>query len=303
VRQHSQLVFWLRHHWIIPAQVEGWEVEIRRDDAVWTQLAASTPGGLHVWAGAFDDGVRPDWRGDPHWCCSELTDEVTRRDTLILALREARVAGARMVVFPELTVPRALWGDVADEMCTLGGFVLVVPGSFHEANEGVNHNVTCALDGGGTVLFEHTKLLAMRTTNAAGDPLIEAITTGDRITLLETPLGLLAIAVCRDFCEGTPPGAGIWSAIAPGLVLVPSMSGRSTLGAHERRAAELYREHATRTAIAIQPERDEEWREEGGHCVAVWQGKGDPVRLTGAGQRVIGVGHALWATSRAVPTH
>lgn len=263
-RQPNQLQHWMRRHWVFPTEHHGITIHVRssRDCVSFhAKLAkALESGDMRVHLGGFDDGVVPKWiTPHPRYGCATLSDEESRWASIRKILQRAASEEAHVLLLPELTITPALRTRLADWLARNPDhpFQIVVPGSFHEEVAGVRRNVAVALDRFGDEILRHHKLCPMRVMAGGGDVpegVLEDIEGASRIELVSTPLGLLALGICLDFCEEGGAFADLWQRIGPGVVLVPSMSGKATFGAHQRRAHSLHRAHATVSAVAIQPE-------------------------------------------------
>lgn len=253
VRQPNHAHHWVRHHWVCPERVHGIDVEIARSSAILDEALSADD--LGVLTAAFEDGVLPVRRDDeaPAWASDDLTDPALRADAVRAALAAAEIAQAKIVVFPELTVSPSVLPEVSAFLAdTQGPIALVVPGSYHRVVDGVRRNEAVLLDRYGEVVLVHHKLQPMRNL-PDGEEILEDIAHADGVTLLPTSRGLLAIAICLDFCEVDGPMSALWNTIGPGLVLVPSMSNDRTMRAHEARAKQLLASHGTTTVVANQP--------------------------------------------------
>jgi predicted amidohydrolase len=242
----------LRHHWIIPARIEGIKISIKSASAIQTILCAPFEADeLSVLVCAFPDGVTPKWlplQGNA-WISEELTDPETRWASALGAIKEAARQGAHIVVLPELSISPILrrriseWlDDEADHP-----FLLVLPGSFHEEKEGKVYNTAALFGRSGKEILSHKKL----TTFSDKDKR-EGTQTGDSIELLDTPLGLIGIPICLDFCQEGSPFNRIWLEIGPEWLLVPAFGGGGSIHGHRRRAESLQRAHGTVSAVANQ---------------------------------------------------
>ena len=257
-RQAHQPEYWLRRHQVVPADHRGIAVTITELPAhLWNGLQADR---MLFAAGGFTDGVHPDWSAPPEALgCSCLKDPVVRRESVERALDLARRRGAKIVVLPELTVDHTVRKALSAWLrAETHSFELVVAGSFYEERKARDDgaygrsSVARVLDRWGEVVLEHVKLRPMRTMDD-GVPIDEGIDGGCSLALLRAPFGLLAVAICLDFCEtGAVAVSDLWKWVGPALVLVPSMGSDSTNDAHERRARELAVEHATVTIVASQ---------------------------------------------------
>lgn len=261
-RQARHVEYWMRHYQVVPAAHRSLEISIRRAPApLWKALAApATP----FAAGGFLDGVHPDWTCTSPYRCRALADPGLRWESVKAALEEAAGRGARIVVLPELTVDPPVRLQVRAWLRSRRDhpFALVVAGSFHEplpgGGAGEGRSVAYAFDAWGDVVTTHVKLRPMATMEGK-DPLDEDLVPGKKVELVRAPFGLLALAICLDFCEIAGAAvADVWTLIGPALVLVPSMGGASTNHAHGDRARPLVLQHATITIVASQHPKEAE---------------------------------------------
>lgn len=103
-------------------------------------------------------------------------------------------------------------------------------------------NRALLVDGKGNALCEHLKLVQFGALEAW----LEAIHLGDEITVLVTPIGTVAIAICKDFCDDH--AGQIWQQLQCEWLLVPAY-GRGS-AAHERAAKQICRMAGTFTVLA-----------------------------------------------------
>jgi len=249
----GHLQSWLRHHWIVPARISGIEIRFRSaPDCI--HKATRVPledGELKVYVGSFPDRVEPLWLDDDptKWSTRELTDPWTRWSNVLHGLEEALAARAAIVVLPELTICPGLRRKVRDWLDDRPdhSFVLILPGSFHEEIDGKVFNIAELFNRFGNPVLHHRKLTRFGTRAKQ-----EGITTGSRIELLDTPVGLISIPICLDFCEEGEPFSFFWGRIGAEWLLVPAFGVASSIAAHLRRANELFRKHGTVSVIANQ---------------------------------------------------
>ncbi|MBI4701557.1 MAG: hypothetical protein HY744_10415 [Deltaproteobacteria bacterium] len=259
-KQPNHPEYWMRHHLLVPISHQGIRIEVRVPDDPGVRALAFP---FEAATGGFDDGVKPDWNDPPPpYRCRRLVDADTRWCSVAGALVEAARREARIVVLPELTVDLDVLASIRQWLQRKNhGLVAVAAGSFHVVEDGgagepgKRRNLGWLLSGTGDILLEHRKLQPMRYGSRAR-PLDEDIEGGNELVLLAARCGLVALAICLDFCEiGGVPVASLWSAAGPSLVLVPSMEPsetQQTNKAHEARAKELRREHCTRVLVASQ---------------------------------------------------
>jgi len=249
----GHLQSWLRHHWIVPARISNIEIRFRSaPDSIYkaTQVWLKN-GEIKIYVGSFPDGVEPRWLDDDptKWSTRELTDPVMRWSGVLHALEEALTAGAEIVILPELTVCPALRRKVRDWLDDQPDhpFILILPGSFHEEKDGKLFNIAELFNRFGNSVLHHRKLTRFGTREKQED-----IETGSCIQLLDTPIGLIGIPICLDFCEEGEPFSSLWGRIGAEWLLVPAFGVGSSIAAHSRRANELFRKHGTVSVIANQ---------------------------------------------------
>ncbi len=252
VKQTGHMQRWLRHHWIIPSEIEG--VQIQLKPTAFTQASFDyclESGALRVFVSSFPDGVMPAWNkvSSDGLIARKLDDPAKRRTSVRKAFQQAIEAKADIVVFPELTLCPILRNEVSVwlEETEDHPFVLVLPGSFHQEISGRVYNYAELFSRTGKPILSHRKL----TTSVlqAGR---EATTTGCQIELLDTSIGLIGIPICLDFCEGDSPFNHLWSEIGAEWLLVPAYGPATSIHAHKRRAQDLLRSHGAVTAVANQ---------------------------------------------------
>jgi predicted amidohydrolase len=252
----GHLQSWLHHHWIVPVRISGIEIRFRSaPDCIHkaTQLRLKH-GELKVYVGFFPDSVEPRWLNDDptKWLARELTDPRRRWSSVLHGLREALAAEAAIVVLPELTVCPDLRRMVSDWLDDRPGhpFMLILPGSFHEEKDGKVFNIAELFNRFGNPVLHHRKL-----TRFGNQQKQEGIETGSRIELLDTPIGLIGMPICLDFCEEGEPFSSLWGRIGAEWLLVPAFGAAGSIAAHLRRAKELFRKHGTVSVIANQHPR------------------------------------------------
>ncbi|WP_130472639.1 hypothetical protein [Candidatus Magnetaquicoccus inordinatus] len=210
---------------------------------------------LRVWLGTFPDGVVPKWPGiGQNKCTSERLDDPGKRWLSIrTSLEQAKVAAAHIVIMPELSLCRQLrnkmlgWLDQEEP-----GFLLVVPGSYHEVDDLKNNkypfNRSWLCDGSGNEILRHDKLRAFGSDKLCH----EQITPGSKVTLWRTSIGVFALLICRDFCEEDGDVVKMLETLAPDWLLVPSMSFDSGVRAHADQAKHVHNKCGARILLANQ---------------------------------------------------
>lgn len=231
----------LRYHAVIPTRVTaigGGTFDVRIEPFTSRRCrAAMRRGTVSVATTSFGDGASIDWAGSPSIAAS-IPTAAARANLLAKALRAAAGADVDVFVAPELTLPPRERDHLLAELRRgLGApqVAMAVLGSFHESRrdlEGVERtfNVALLVDGTGNRIHEHRKLVAYGEHGP--DEPRETIGVGNTITLVQTPLGLVAVAICKDFCDVHVER--IWCELQPEWILVPAYGDGES--AHHRAA-------------------------------------------------------------------
>ena len=250
----------LRNHALVPPRVvvpaRPAEIPVRVKTVENGFEHALARAALGVATTSFEDGATLEWHGER---AASIRGGDDRASELWTALQAAALNGFDLLVAPELTVTPAArqwivrqlrWGAEPSGATSANRFPLLVPGSFHEQVDGRFVHRAVLLDGVGNTLAEHHKLVPY----GVFDHFMEDIQLGDSITLLVTPIGTVAIAICKNLCDdhvGT-----IWDQVQPEWLLVPAYGrGRS---AHATAAKRLHRMLGTVTVLAHQGDATQE---------------------------------------------
>ncbi|MGH8654864.1 MAG: hypothetical protein ACREYE_23090 [Gammaproteobacteria bacterium] len=179
-----------------------------------------------------------------------------RYKSVVAILETAASVGAAILVLPELTIDDTVLGKIQTWLqYNEHEMQLVAAGSFYterKTNKKVEFfNTGWLLSARGDILIAHDKLQPMRHQDGSD----EGIQAGHALQLLRTERGLVAFAICLDFCEkSTRPVGSLWGEVGPALVLVPSMGEEQTNKDHLKRARELWDQHGTWVLVASQQE-------------------------------------------------
>ncbi|HWU90596.1 MAG TPA: nitrilase-related carbon-nitrogen hydrolase, partial [Kofleriaceae bacterium] len=251
-RQAGLIYTHLRYHALVPAQIEidavrSYRVRIEpglRGADRWSAVRAR--GHVRVATTSFGDGAAIEWT-DRAAVGVSTADERARK--LGQAIEDAARAGVDILVAPELTLPPAARDQVLAELRWASGpeLALLVPGSFHERIADRTVNRALLADGKGNVLCEHHKLAMF----GAHDGWLESIALGDEVRVVVTPIGTVAIAICKDFCDYFV--GRIWEQLQAEWLLVPAY-GRGA-SAHEEAAARVARMVGTVIVLAHEGDR------------------------------------------------
>jgi hypothetical protein len=241
--EQRTLQTYIRRHRFMPAKIEGYRIVVRQSPDDLDEFATADAS-MTVMLASFGDGVRP--RFADGWAQS-LSEEAKRSKTVDAAIASAVEGNATLVVLPELAVPFGLRDRLIDRLRNEPHpFRLIVPGTFHDPpGAGSNANKALLLDRHGNRLIKHRKLLGAEISALAFS---ERIVPGDRVEVLATGIGLIALLICRDFCDEAHL-VRLRRQLAVDLILVPSMN--ETVNPHLVVASERARD-GTFIAVANQ---------------------------------------------------
>ena len=249
-RQAGLIYTHLRHHALIPTRVVcdpvrsyRVRVEAMRHGTLRCEEALAR-GHVKVATTSFGDEAQIDF--------DELTvptaDE--RAGKLTKAIADAATRGVDILVAPELTVPPSTRGAVLRALRWGTGpeLALIVPGSFHEREDDDIFNRAILVDGKGNELCEHRKLTKFGRLEEGW---LESIALGDEITVVVTPIGTVAVAICKDFCDDHV--GRVWEQLQPEWLLVPAYGKGAS--AHETAAKRIARMVGTIIILAHEGDR------------------------------------------------
>jgi hypothetical protein len=189
------------------------------------------------------DGIAPDrrqWVDDGQWTRVLRRHDDAMVETITSVLAEAATAEIDLVVLPELALsPRSVDHLRAELRNGRGRHpALVAVGITHElfgpGPEVVNEAVL--LDGRGTELLRHRKLVVYQGLDEAGDLKAERLEEGGSISVLATPVGNISLLICRDLFDPRRSDDALRIGYITWL-LVPSLS--PSTGPHRERASAL----------------------------------------------------------------
>ena len=249
-RQAGLIFTHLRYHALVPARVEcdpvrsyRVHVEPMRHGAIRCEEALAR-GAVTVATTSFGDEARIDFEA------LSVPTEDERALKLTKAIADAAIRGVDLFVAPELTVPPSARAAVLRALRWATGpqVALLVPGSFHEREDDDVFNRAILVDGKGNELATHRKLTRFGRLEEGW---LESIALGDEITVIVTPIGTVAVAICKDFCDDHV--GRVWEQIQPEWLLVPAY-GRGA-SAHETAARRIARMVGTVTILAHEGDR------------------------------------------------
>ena len=257
--QFGNISFWLKHHRVVPlTNPQGIPVDV-----------AGVPKGYKDWVAQylvgeiiriavvhFTDGIVPNilYKEPDHFVCDGISDENKRLATALEHIRQAKRQGAHILVMPELTITHALRFKIVAELERMneGGdenhsmsIPFIVLGSFHEqVEDGWRNHAEAVLGLDGAHLFGCDKRKSVTFNNCK-----EGIECSPMpLTCLFAPLGLMAIAICKDLFEEEP--AAVLASLPLDWLLVPSMS--DNINPHKMSARTMHNKGGTIVAVANQ---------------------------------------------------
>ncbi len=249
--QTGHLHPYLRRNSIIPENIEGISISIQKPRSIYfNKKNFLEKRNVKIYVGNFPDRVTPDWSEDhlPDYLAKGLADKGKRWNGLLKSLNDAARQGADIVVFPELTVCPELRARVSTWLDdNTHPFTLILPGSFHQKLNGAFFNFAELLGHTGVAMLSHKKLTTFGEKGKR-----EKISTGNRIEIMDTPIGLIGIPICLDFCEEDSPFNTLWEEVGVDWLLVPAFGGKSSVHAHKRRAGALNRAHGSIIVLSNQ---------------------------------------------------
>ena len=261
--QYGNTAFWLKHHRVIPLN------NLEKISKSMSVAIAEIPQGYKDWAIRymlgetvkiaiihFADGIYPTNTDNDSQLLffNDLSDEKIRLEKALECISAAKREGTHILVMPELTITPAIRLQIANKLDLLNekdgdnhalSVAVIVLGSFHEqVDTGWRNHAEAILGLDGTHLFDCDKRRPVTFKNCKEG--IECATTP--LTCLLTPLGLMAMAICKDMFDGKPAAA--LSSLSPDWLLVPSMSKK--LSPQKAAAKQLHDTGGTVVAVANQ---------------------------------------------------
>jgi len=128
---------------------------------------------------------------------------------------------------------------------------LVIAGSWHDQENGIYFNIATAYDGFGTELARHRKIFRY-FDNKSGKA--EGVGLGKSLTLLVFDDLMVALGICRDFCERIDPNPNPFAGLDADLFLIPSMGNKTTMKGHMETAREIALKYRASAFVAQQSE-------------------------------------------------
>lgn len=231
------------------------------------------------------DGVPPDerqWTTEGGWTQVRRAHDPTVEDALNEAVETARSAAVDMLLLPELALEAASLDHLKALLRRGQGRSpsLVVVGLCHADSDRppLVWNEAVVLDGAGTELFRHRKL-APFSTGEGGRLDGERLDPGGTVTVLATPVGNVAVLICKDLFDARPEPALLAGYVT--WLLVPSLSPKT--GPHRDRVSQLRPRRITTVVCNVWPD-DAVRRNAGPH---VWGGPTLKVGLSGDRRAVV----------------
>lgn len=261
--QFENISYWLKHHRVIllEAPQKVFVKEVQKGYRDWLTDCFDEEH-TTIAIAHFQDDITPEicYEADQLFVCKSVTDEDTRVDTALQHITDAKKKNAHILVMPELTISPTIRSVIINQLEHLYeeqgeshpmSVPIIILGSFHEKVTGgwCNHSVA-VLGRDGTVLFECDKRFPVTfedpVTSIEAKEGIDCAPTP--LTCVVTPIGLMAIAICKDLFDGDP--AMTLASLPLDWILVPSMS--NSLNPHKTVTRTLFNTKGTIAAIANQ---------------------------------------------------
>ncbi|MEI6756651.1 MAG: hypothetical protein WCK85_02275 [Chlorobium sp.] len=258
-KQFGNLSCWLKHHRVVPlTNPQGIDVDVKGIPTGYKDWVAQHLAGESVRIAVvhFTDGIAPNisYKEPEHFVCNGVSDENKRLETALDHIRHAKRKGAHILLMPELTITPAIRLKIVAELerQNEGGdenhamsVPLIILGSFHEQiASGWRNHAEAVLGLDGTHLFGCDKRKSVTFNNCK-----EGIECSPMpLTCLFTPLGLMAMAICKDLFEAEP--AAVLASLPLDWLLVPSMS--DNINPHKMSARTMHHTGGTIVAVANQ---------------------------------------------------
>ncbi len=171
-----------------------------------------------------------------------IADETESLEQAQTVIRNAAADRVDVLVLTELS---ATVGVVSRARAEIGGDfpLLVVGGLHHHERDGDWWNLAEVIGPSGEVVFTHKKLTRINVPDS-DPPRWECHQVGDALTVLPSPIGLMAIAICKDVFDRPTE----YEASQATLVLVPSLSPKTQQ--HANAAAVLVHRNLATTVVA-----------------------------------------------------
>lgn len=264
-KQYGNLAKWMEHHRVVPLDnPDGIPVAVTglpQGYVDWTTQRTGT-GAVEIAIMHFIDGVTTEVvdTAPAHFICPGLTDAKQRFDSALKCIADAKAAGMHILVMPELTITPDVRADLVEAIAARQSaegedhslaVPIIVLGSFHEAaKDGFRNHATAVSGLDGTSLLECDKRKSVTIKRpGTAEERKEGITCAPTpITCLFTPLGLIAIAICKDLFETEPSNA--LASLPLDWMLVPSMS--DSLTPHKGTAKTLHNTSGMVVVVANQ---------------------------------------------------
>lgn len=169
----------------------------------------------------------------------------------VVASQLRRSAGDKYLamVWPELTIPPELRDLIVVTLQTGGNSSkpypdVVVAGSWHEFRNGKFVNASYVFDSYGDKIVDFTKSIPW--SGAEGHEYIEL---GNKIPIIVSDDYLIALAICRDFCDLSGPSPYV--ELNVDYILVPSLGTNKAMQSH-RNVAKRTRTERNARAFVVQ---------------------------------------------------
>lgn len=241
---------WFKHHAVLP-QITPHGVKVRLHAARSTlddrlvQLRLQRQE-LGVWIAHFRDGADVRWTQEfspvGNWRATHVAPHETRVESLQSTLASARASLAQALVFPEFAIDleqrKVVQRYLRQSESEPNGPLLLVAGSFHapaDPHTQTVYNEAPVYGPGGRLLFAHRKLRLFGEAEGG----TEHAAVGDEFHVLLTPIGCMAVLICKDFIDDEASVCSLLKEVPIDWVWVPSFGNATTLKLHQARARAL----------------------------------------------------------------
>lgn len=241
---------WFKHHAVLP-QITPHGVKVRLHAARSTlddrlvQLRLQRQE-LGVWIAHFRDGADVRWTQEfspvGNWRATHVAPHETRVESLQSTLASARECTAQALVFPEFAIDlrqrEVVRHCLRQSESEPNGPLLLVAGSFHapaDPHTQTVYNEAPVYGPGGRLLFAHRKLRLFGEAEGG----TEHAAVGDEFHVLLTPIGCMAVLICKDFIDDEASVCSLLKEVPIDWVWVPSFGNATTLKLHQARARAL----------------------------------------------------------------
>jgi predicted amidohydrolase len=236
-RDFESIRSYMRHCALIPANIEI-DVGLDDNEPLAVRLAARRSA---VWlrAATLTNPLSVLTELEVVRVVADATESLTQAQTV---MRQAAADRIDVLVLTELSTTVGVLSTARKEVG--GDFpLLVIGGLHHHERDGDWWNLAQVIGPSGEVVFTHPKLTRINVPDS-DPPRWECHQVGSTLTVLPSPIGLIAIAICKDVFDKPTE----YEASQATLVLVPSLSPKTQQ--HADAAAVLVHRNLATTVVA-----------------------------------------------------